>query len=240
MAAKKKKVVRDSIEEALAALKKAEVQPLRVDPLGAKAAVNTGLKALVKFEPVLVRDFKGFDLKALHELPELCDRLRRAQRDVEQAGGAKNVLALVGAALSHRRALLAFAQSLAERGLVDAKALAKIERGSGQTDNLQDVLDLVTLLEPLKARVEAALERGVLDAARDATTRALSAQGSGSDDLSELTSRRDRLGTLIMQRHERLRAAMAAVTSMSEAMKRVPPLATGAAPASPPTDAPKS
>ena len=87
MAAKKTTVVRDSIEEAMAALKKTELVPLRFDTLNAKAACNTGLKALKKFEPVLARDFKGFNLDELHELPELCERLRVAQREVEQAGG---------------------------------------------------------------------------------------------------------------------------------------------------------
>ncbi|MGV3625159.1 MAG: hypothetical protein ACO1OB_30375 [Archangium sp.] len=214
----------DSIQAAAAALAKGDVVRLAFDPLEAKWALSTGLKALAKHRAALKKNFPGFDLAALDETGEIAVRLRKAQDAVHSAGQPKNVLSLVQRALGFRRQLIGVARSLAERALIDVRVLTKIEDGTGQTDNLNDIEKLAKLLEPVRARVDAALEAGILELANSAAAEALGAQGDGAEDLSTLTDARDRLATLVVQRHERMRAAMAAVTSMSEAVNRVPSL----------------
>ncbi len=226
--AKKKSAPKvDSIDRAAAAIARGDVVRLAFDPLEAKHSVNTGLKVIEKHRATLSKNFPGFNLDELDELPEIFERLRAAQLLVHQAGQPSNVLSLVKRALAYRRELISFARTMAERALVDVRELTKIEAGSGQSDNLDDVKRLAKLLEPVRARVDAAIEAGILELANQSAVDALAAQGGGTADLSTLTERRDRLATLVVQRHDRVRAAMAAVTSMNEAMTRIPALLQG-------------
>lgn len=235
MAAKKKKPQAkkksapklDSIDTAAAAIAKGDVVRLQFDPLDAKHSMNTGIKVIEKYRATLKKNFPGFDLDEIDELPEIFERLRATQLLVHRAGQPSNVLSLVKRALGYRRELINFARAMAERALVDVRELTKIEEGSGQTDNLDDVKRLAKLLEPVRARVDAAIEAGILELANQSAVDALAAQGGGTADLSTLTDRRDRLATLVVQRHDRVRAAMAAVTSMNEAMARIPALLQG-------------
>jgi hypothetical protein len=214
-----------------------EVVRLQFDPLQAKKSINTGLKSLTKFEKRLRKEFPGFELDALVHLPALCDALLKAQRRAQNHSSSAGTQQTINAAAKWRRVLLPFAQSLAEAGKIDTKAVATIERGLGANDTAQDVADLVNLLSPLRDSIERSIGAGSLATARSAANDALSALGGvGSKDEAAIDER-DRLATLITQLHERLRSAVAAVTSFQDATALVPPLAAGGGsklPTSPP------
>ena len=100
--------------------------------------------------------------------------------------------------------------------------------------------ELVDLLTPMKAAAESVLGAGALANASAAAKAALAAIGSVGEDNSEEGDQRDRLATIVTQLHERLRSAVAAVTSYNEALSLVPPLASGGgAKLTAPEEAPK-
>jgi hypothetical protein len=225
----KKKVAEQALLLEAAGLNKREVQQLGFDPLVAKRACRKGLEFVDEHQKGLARDHRGFDLAALRELPELCDLVLQAQRDTQRLrkrGG--DVLTELNTALAWRRRLLGLAQSLSEAGgSVDPRELRKIETGKGSTDNVQDVLDLAALLAPVKAAVDAAHGADALTRAQAAASAALFALGGTGAETPEsrkAAERRDRLATLVVLRHDRLRVAVAAVTSFREAASLVPAL----------------
>ena len=230
--ASKKVDIADALLTAAAALQKREIQQLGFDPLVAKRACRTGLETLDEYASVLVKGHKGFDLDELRALPTLCDLVLAAQREtmtLRKLGGDDAVL--LSNALTWRRRLLGLAQSLAEKGgAVDPRELRKIESGKGPTDNVQDVIDLVKLLKPAKAAVEAAHGDDAL-AIAEATAReaiaGLGGTGGETPQSRKAADRRDRLATLVVLRHDRLRSAVAAVTSYRQAAALVPGLQEG-------------
>lgn len=240
MAAKKQ--AGDVLLKAANDLREKEVSQLSFDPATAKAAVSDGLKRLAKHRAALKKGHPAFDQTEFDSLPELADRVAAQQRLVQKAVSGGVVAELVPAALEWRRALLPFAQSLAARGQLDAREVAAVAAGSGTSDNLRDVLDLVKLLTSQKSKAESALGAGALSQAQSAAEAALGALSSGrgaSEAVEAAADLRDRYATLLSRRHDRLRAALAAVTSYREAGSLVPPLVDGvrkkqpATPASP-------
>lgn len=204
-----------------------EIVRLQFDPLEAKKAVNTGLKTVKKFDKRLRKDFPGFEVDVLTHLPSVCDALLSAQRRAKGGSSAAGSREIINAATKWRRVLLPQAQSLAEAGKIDANAVSKIERGLGATDTAQDVAELVELLLPLRDSIELSLGAGALRRAQLAANEALAALGSVGSSDEEAEDDRDRLATLIIQLHERLRSAVAAVTSFHDATTLVPSLSTG-------------
>ena len=217
------------------------VQQLSFDPVFAKGSIREGLKQLGKWRAVLKKDHKGFKLDELDALLELVDRVIVQQRIVQTAVSGRPLKEVLPAALEWRRKLLPFAQSLVAAGFVDGARVEAIVRGQGAVDNVSDVADLVGLLQAQSKRVEAMFGAGALKAAATASEDALSALGVNrkpSLEVEAAADLRDRYATLVVLGHDRLRAALAAVTSYRDAAKLVPPLADGAK--GKPTDKPEA
>ncbi len=225
--AAKRKITLESVIELGKELRRKEIVRLQYDPIEAKRACNTGLKTVNKNLKALRDDFPGFEVEVLLLLPALCDELLRAQRKARGAASTAGTRDDINVAVKWRRLLLPMAQSLAEAGKVDAKEVQKIEKGSGASDTAQDVLDLVALLTPVRAAVETAIAPGTLSSANADAATALSALGGVGEGNQDAALDRDRLATLVVRYHERLRSAVAAVTSYNEALSLVPPLASG-------------
>ncbi len=230
MAAKKKTAsASDGLLDAALKLSPKEKVQLSFDPLIAKNACKRGLAVIDDHEKVLKAKHPGFDLAELRALPELCDRTQAARRAAVQArkpGG--DVGELLASALSWRRRLMGLAQSLAEKGgAIDPRELRRIEAGKGATDNVQDVLDLLALLAPVEAVVRAAHGQTALADARAAASAAIEGLGGSVAETKESRSAvdlRDRYASLVVARHDRLRAAVAAVAGYRAAAALVPPL----------------
>ncbi len=219
----------DALLVAALALAQGDVSRLTFEPLAAKRQCSTALNRLAKFRGELQRDYPRFKLAEFDALPELCDRIRAQQYELKVAPRPNEgmLAARAPAALGWRRSLLSLAAAFSETGLVSPPQLAGIKQGKGLVDNLHDVIDLVTLLTPLRARVEAALGKGALTEARAAAVRAIDvavAPRRRSDEALAVAALRDRYATLVVTRHDRLRAAFAAVVGYREAGLQVPPL----------------
>lgn len=221
------KVTLETLLERAQDLRPKEVVRLQFDPVEAKRACNTGLKTAKKHARPLREKFPGFSLDELLLLPDLCDALKNAQRKAQNASSPARSREIINGATKWRRALLPLAQTFAEAGKVDAREVAVIASGTGVSDTVQDVLDLVELLAPMKTAAESVLGAGALGNASSAAKAALAAIGSVGEDNSEEGDQRDRLATIVTQLHERLRTAVAAVTTYNEAATLVPPVASG-------------
>lgn len=228
MAVKKKSV--DVLAEAARDLRPKEIGRLTFEVLSAKGACRDGLAKLKPHRALLARRYPGFDLSELDSLPELCDRTAAAQRIVQRAAGGPSATELLPAAQGWRRKLLPLAQALAEAGALDRKAVARIISGAGVPDQLQDVIDLVSLLSPQRSKIEAVHGAGALGDADQAAKKAIAALGKGtatSEEAGQAAELRDRYATLVVRRHDRLRAALAAVAGYRDADKLAPPLNDG-------------
>lgn len=221
------KVTLQTLLRRAADLRQKEVARLQFDPVEAKRACSTGLKTAKKHTRILRDQFPGFAVDELLLLPELCDALKNAQRKAQNATSPARSREIISGAVKWRRALLPLAQTFAEADKIDAREVAVITKGTGTSDTVQDVLELVDLLTPMKAAAESVLGAGALANASAAAKAALAAIGSVGEDNSEEGDQRDRLATVVIQLHERLRSAVAAVTSYNEALSLVPPLASG-------------
>lgn len=232
MAAKKKasKPKADVLLAAALALKPREVIQLSFDPLQAERAINKALLALKKYRSELLRNYRGFDLSEFDALPEICERIAVQQRIVQKLSGGGVLAQLAPAAHEWRRQLLPVAVGLSVTRLIDPTDVADIERGTGTQDNLRDVLDLVELLTPHRAKVEALYGKDALSKAAQAARAAIDAlaglKGS-AEQVAEAAGLRDRYATLLVERYDRLRAAFAAVVSYRDAVSHAGPLADG-------------
>lgn len=230
MAAKKQQG--EVLEQAALALRPKEVTQLSFDPLTAKAAAKKGLAAIAKRRAELKKKYPGIALSELDALPELADRIAAQQRVVQRASAAGNVAELLPVTASWRRRLLALAQALAESGAVEAKALAAIEKGTGPGDLVRDVSDLVQLLTPVRAKVEAFAGAGALTTAKAAADAAIAALGGGAANVEQVADARDlrdRYASVFAARHDRLRAAAAVLFGYREAAALVPSIVDGSA-----------
>lgn len=206
------------------------LQP-RIDPLVAKRACATGLEYLEHFAPVLAKKYPGIDLAELQLLPALCDEYGTAQRAVGAEGSLTTAesRALVELAFEWRRKLMPIAESLAISQGVSAQAVAKIRAGYGTSDNIRDVIDLAAILGPHHVAIDALLGPKSLPVAEAAAKTALAAMGSVTRSTAQsrsATDLRDRLGTLIVRGHDRLRTVVALVSTYRQGAEIVRPLTT--------------
>lgn len=231
MAAKKvSKPKADVLLAAALELKPREVIQLSFDPLQAERAVNKALLALKKHRGELSRNYSGFDLGEFDALPEICERIALQQRVVQKSSGGGALAQLAPAALAWRQQLFPLAAGLAVTRVVDPKDVAAIEGGKGVQDNLRDVEDLVALLTPHRAKVEAVFGADALAKAQAAARKAIDTLGGlspTSEATTEAAALRDRYATLLVTRYDRLRAALAAVTSYRDAISLAGPLSDG-------------
>ena len=203
-------------------LAEGEVATLHFDPTAAKQSCLNGLTFLEAHAAELVTHSPGFVLDDLRALPELCRRVTDIQHELTKLKFVRGVKAkdLIATAIEWRRKLMPIAQSLSVNGKLDGEALDRVIAGSGTVDNVTDVLDLVELLTPHRALVEGLCGKAALAEAGDAAREALDVVGIANPD-SEASRKaadlRDRYATLIERRHDRLRVAIAVLTSSRRA-----------------------
>ena len=212
------------------ALARAEVVQLRFDPLSAKGACHAGLTYLAAYKEQL--DSRHFDSVLLEALPALCDRIVELQNTLAKARtqGKTKVTDAVEAALVWRRKLMPIAEALGANEKVDSAELERIRSGFGPVDNVTDVIDLVELLEPHRSKVVEMCGASALNLAQDSARAALQVLRLGNPDTEaarQAAELRDRYATLVERGHDRLRVAVAMLTSFSEAEEIVKSLRAG-------------
>lgn len=223
-------VIGDVLVKRAADLPQSAVQPhLHIHPVLAKRAFTAGLAFLAEHDAEISKRYPGLELEELRSLPALCDRLGDAQHAVggESPIHSKASRALFAAGLRWRRKLMPVAATLAANGKLDQDALAEVRAGNGTADNLRDVIDLVELLQPHNALVELACGHSALAEATTAARAALDAMGSQTTSTAERRRAidvRDRIATVVLMGHDRMRVAVALMSSIRHAINLVGPL----------------
>lgn len=191
-----------------------EVRPLRADASLAYHNVKTGMDALLPLEKRIAVELPKVNLKSLRSLSDLALGVVFAVAQVDR-GADGSMAVLLANARTIRDVLLASAEALAKSGVIPARAVEKIREGNGQIDTAQDCVDLGALFlkyaKEVKgktavtaAQVKAAAELGtelLKRLRRKGTKRTASASVTAAVDT------RDRLWTLLVQRHQEIRRA---------------------------------
>lgn len=237
-------------------LGRAEILPYHLDSLLALQNIQTGLKALEPHLATLKTALPALAWAQVLDLPALAQAVTFAATQVvdkpAQLGEIRTALA---EASTLRSLLLSTGGALALAGTLPAVSVEKIRRGRGAIDIASDLIELAALyrkypsaMTTQKLVTTAHLDRAallgteLLSRLKPAGTRVTAARSGQADVLA-----RDRLATLLWQRHGELRKAayylwgddferhVPALQSRRTTRKSVPPM-----PPAPPAGPPKA
>lgn len=213
------------------AIPQAEVQPLREKTAIVYQNVVKGVKAVLKEEAEVRKLPLKLPLKLLSELPELALALRFAAAQVNTRSSGE-VKSLRTQAAKLRKLLLSAAETLVLSGDLQARDVEQIRRGSGPLDAAQDCVALAALFKAhADARKKTPVTAEHIEQAEDLGTRLVSLlrpggarqPSQGQARAAESVAIRDRLWTLLWQRHRELRR-IGMWLFLDEANDRVPAL----------------
>jgi hypothetical protein len=195
---------------------KAEILPFRLDPVLALQNIQTGLKGLEPCLATLKKALPELPWAQILDLPALGQAVTfAATQVVNRPAELGELRAQLSEAATLRTLLLSTAGALVLADALPAPAVEKIRRGSGPIDLASDLVGLAALYRKHPAAMSAQKLVGVaqLDRAAELGTELLSrlkpkgarvsAAKSGQPDVVA----RDRLATLLWQRHGELRKA---------------------------------
>jgi len=195
---------------------KADILPYRLDPVLALQNIQTGLKALEPQLATLRKALPQLDWSAVRDLPALAQAVTFAATQVvdkpAQLGELRTQLA--EAALL-RSLLLSTAGALVLAGVLPAPAVERIRRGSGAIDLASDLVGLAALYRkhPDSMAAQKLVTATQLDQAAQLGTELLSRLKPAGTRVAKTPNgqpdvvARDRLATLLWQRHGELRKA---------------------------------
>jgi hypothetical protein len=201
------------LPEALAIADAAVIAP-RLDPDLALANVQTALAAITAKKAEIPAHLPKVDLPALLALPELAMAVKFAAMRAEQTiPSEKSVSDKLAEARKIRRALLAVARGLAETGVVPQHEVDDIASGRGARDAAEDCVALAELFRKHASAISG--KHPVTPAQIDeaaaagswllANMRPMNAPAEKGGPKPAAVDARDRLGTLLVQRHAELR-----------------------------------
>jgi len=221
------------------ALEARDVRPFRLDPSLAYHNVQRAAAALEPMATRITEELPKVHLDDLRALPRLALALSFAASQVDRGGGTSKSLAEpLSKAYALRETMLASAVSLALAGTVPKREVEKIQEGRGKIDAAQDCVDLAAFFKRHAAAVRgktpvtaamiteaATLGTELLQVLRPTSAkRDRAPQGA----LKEAIDIRNRLATLLHQRHELARRAGHWLWG-DDVDKHVPPLQARAA-----------
>ena len=236
-------------------IEKGDILPYRLDPVLALQNIQTTLKALEPHLPALRKALPQLDWKALLDLPFLAQAVTFAATQVEGQSQSLGTLRdqLTEAAVL-RSLLLSTAGAMVLAGVLPAPAIERIRRGSGPIDLASDLVGLAALYRKhpdamtaqrlvTGAHLDQAAQLGteLLTRLKPAGTRTSTARSGQADVVA-----RDRLATLLWQRHGELRKAAyylwgddferhaPALQSRKNPRKSIPPAPPKPSPSAPP------
>lgn len=189
-----------------------QVIPMRADASLAYHNVASGCAEVLKYEAHIREHLPGVEVGELRSLPHLALAVAFASLKANSEAGMMDARALLVEAQNLRRALLKAAMAAAEAGIFTEKQLAKLKEGRGPIDAAGDCVALAALFTKQAAEIKGktavtaaqitrAAELGTELLRRLKTKKARGKAAAGSMSTAEA---RDRLWTLLSQRHERL------------------------------------
>ncbi|UQA57643.1 hypothetical protein [Polyangium aurulentum] len=188
--------------------------PYRLDPDLAVINVQTALPAILAKKADIVAHLPKVDLGALLALPELAIAVKFAALRAEQAAPSeKSISRNLAEARKIRRALLSVARGLAATGLVPDHEVDAIAAGKGNRDIAEDCVALADLYRKHEAAIAGKHAVGDADVEKAAsvgswllaTMRPGNAPPEKAGPPPASVDARNRLATLLVQRHSELR-----------------------------------
>ncbi len=201
------------LPEALA-LAPAAITPYRLDPDLALVNVKTAHAAILPKKAEIPTHLPKVDLAALLALPELAMAVKFAALCAEQtAPSDKTVNDALAEARKLRRALLAVARGLAETGVVPQHEVEAIVSGRGSRDVAEDCVALAGLYRKHAGAIAGkhAVSDAQVEEAAATGSWLLAAMRPGNAPTAKAgpppaaIDARNRLATLLVQRHAELR-----------------------------------
>ena len=191
-----------------------EVVRLRADATLAYHNVVEGVGAVWPLRERLGRELVAFPLATIATLPDLALGLIFAVNQVDRGAGTAALPGLLGAASPLREAMLVTAEALALQGLLPAREVRRIRAGRGSIDSAKDLVDLAALFRknagalrgksPItveQVRQAADLGTELLQLLRPTSRKKTPAM---TPAIQQQLDDRDRLWTLLVQRHDLL------------------------------------
>ncbi len=203
--------------EIAARIPDSEVGVYRLDPVLAYHNVQAGLTALMPHREELKRALPLLDHGAIFDLEALAQAVIFASTQVVgKTRSDGEIKALIGEASRLRSLLLSTADALVLSGIFKAQVIAKIRSGAGPIDLARDCVELASLYGKTPqsmlcqriVRSEQLLRASELGTILLGRLRPSTARRKATDDKDKTAvDRRDRLATLLWQRHRDLRRA---------------------------------
>jgi hypothetical protein len=204
----------DLFRPAAEALGSDELRPFRADALLAFHNVKAGTDALLAIEARLASELPTLRLTSLRSLPDLALGVAHAVAQVDR-GADGSTAVLLSRARDLRDVLLSSAEALAKAGVIPSRPVEKIRAGRGPIDSAQDCVDLSALFRKhaketkgktavTSAQIKDAAERGTELLKR---LRRKGTKRKDSASVAAAVATRDRLWTLLVQRHQEIRRA---------------------------------
>lgn len=197
--------------------------------------VVRGVEAVIVHEETILRELPAIDIKQLREMIPLAQAVEFSARQVDrQAPSSKEVRQLIARGRELRLILLTAAESLAAVGIFPNHVVSKIRAGKGDIDAAGDCVELAALFAKNasavrgKTTVTPAIAKEAAEVGAKLLTvlkpRSSSARKEVQAELREAREQRDRLFTLLVQRHDLLRRVGAYLFGVNALDKHVPPL----------------
>jgi hypothetical protein len=215
------------------AIPKAAVVGLNADPSLAFHNVDAGVAPVLAEKTRLAKELPTVDVAELASLPSLALAVAFAALQVDRDRKSDGAIAAkLAEAHPLRRKLLSSASALADAGVIAAADVAKIQKGTGHLDAAGDLVALSALFAKHAKAIAgkspiatADVKRaGALGSELLATLKPASAKARGARPGAEAAETRDRLWTLLVERHDRLRRVGMWLFGEREVDARVPAL----------------
>ncbi len=200
------------VEPELAALAPDSLAPITVD-IG--AAVSSALAAAPRIREhreALVEQLPHHDVGALDKLESYAQAAWYAHLVHTYASGSpESAKALIEEAGRLREGLLIAAEALAHRALLDADAVARIRKGSGNADLAGDLIALTALFKDGWGKIsgKTAVEKHEIDRAAELGPAVLVASAARKHKTGDTEGQRARAFTLLVNAYDACRRALA-------------------------------
>lgn len=212
-----------------------DIITFRADIKLAITNVVIGVENVLEREETIRNELPRVDLNQLREIKDLAKAVEYAVRQVDrQAPLPKDTRKLISRAHELRQILLLAAESLASVGIFPKHVVAKIRAGQGDFDAAGDCVELAALFSKHAAAVrgKTVVNTALVKEAAEVGSRLMEVLKSARSKTSKKTAEelvqardvRDRLWTLLVHEHDKLRRVGAYLFGLKDLDKYVPTL----------------
>jgi len=199
------------VEPELAALDPAALVPISIDVGAAVTSVLAAAPRIREHRDAIVEQLPKHDVGALDKLESYAHAAWYAHLVHTYASGSpESAKALIDEGTRLRDGLLIAAEALAHRALLDADAVARIRKGSGNADLAGDLVALSSLFKEGWSKVSSktAVEKHEIDRAAELGPAVLVASAAKKHKNADTEGQRTRAFTLLVNAYDGCRRAL--------------------------------